>query len=140
MSFEGPGIPKQVIPASQFGPLPIGANLAFLGAASANQSSTANGGDAGRAVDGDTDGDFSNGSVTHTANELQPWWEIDLGAVYPLDSIRLWNRTDCCGSRLSDFHVLVSDLPFVSQGPRDDPGPARRGGHPVPPVRRTTTR
>ena len=26
----------------------------------------------------------------------------------------MWNRTDCCADRLSDYHVLVSDHPFTS--------------------------
>jgi len=30
------------------------------------------------------------------------------------ESDKLWNRTDCCGERLSAFYVLVSDNPFNS--------------------------
>jgi hypothetical protein len=33
-------------------------------------------------------------------------------------SIVVWNRTDCCGSRLGDYWVFVSDTPF---GPSDTP-------------------
>jgi hypothetical protein len=66
------------------------------------------------AVDGNRDGNFANASVTHTSNTFQPWWQVDLGSVQNLDSIKLWNRTDCCGDRLSNFYVLVSDQPFVS--------------------------
>ncbi|MEL6843986.1 MAG: T9SS type A sorting domain-containing protein, partial [Bacteroidota bacterium] len=43
------------------------------------------------------------------------WWELDLGAHANIDGITLWNRTDCCAGRLSDFYVLVSDQPFLSQ-------------------------
>ncbi|HEX8745693.1 MAG TPA: discoidin domain-containing protein, partial [Pyrinomonadaceae bacterium] len=71
-------------------------------------------GDAFRAVDGKTDGNYANGSVTHTNSENQPWWQVDLGASQPLSSIKLWNRTDCCSERLSNFYVLVSDAPFTS--------------------------
>ncbi len=67
-----------------------------------------------RAIDGITDGDYNEGSVTHTANELQPWWEIDLGESYDMTNVVLWNRTDCCSDRLSNFHILVGDDPFVS--------------------------
>ena len=26
----------------------------------------------------------------------------------------IWNRTDCCGTRLSDYWVFVSDTPFLA--------------------------
>ncbi len=69
---------------------------------------------AAAAVDGNTDGSFGNASVTHTSSTFQPWWQVDLGSVQNLGSIKLWNRTDCCGDRLSNFYVLVSDTPFTS--------------------------
>jgi hypothetical protein len=69
---------------------------------------------ASAAVDGNRDGNFANASVTHTSNTFQPWWQVDLGVSQNLDTIRLWNRTDCCSDRLSNFYVLVSDQPFVS--------------------------
>jgi len=67
-----------------------------------------------KAVDGNTDGNFANASVTHTNAELQPWWQVDLGSSVPIQTIELWNRTDCCGTRLSNFYVFVSDTPFAS--------------------------
>lgn len=69
---------------------------------------------AAAAVDGNTNGNFGAGSTTHTDSTFQPWWQVDLGTSQNLDNIRLWNRTDCCGDRLSNFYVLVSDQPFVS--------------------------
>ena len=66
-----------------------------------------------RAVDNNFNGGLGAGSVTHTQSSFQPWWEVDLGAVHPLSSVRVWNRIDsCCQSHLSDFYVLVSDIPF----------------------------
>jgi hypothetical protein len=88
-----------------------GANLAL--GKPATQSSTLYT-SAAAAVDGNTNGNFANASVTHTSNTFQPWWQVDLGASQSLQTIRLWNRTDCCGDRLSNFYVLVSDQPFVS--------------------------
>jgi hypothetical protein len=78
------------------------------------QSSTALGAAADRAVDGNTDGNFYDNSVTHTNDEATPWWQIDLGASQTISKIRLWNRTDCCSSRLSDYFVFVSDTDFRS--------------------------
>jgi RHS repeat-associated protein len=71
-------------------------------------------GDAWRAVDGNTDGNYMAGSVTHTDGESQPWWQVDLGSAQAVSAVTLWNRTDCCSERLTDFHVFVSDNPFTS--------------------------
>jgi len=75
----------------------------------ATQSSTYNGGAASRAVDGNTDGVFNNGSVTHTDSTAQAWWQVDLGAVVDIGDVVLYNRTDCCTTRLSDFDIKVSN-------------------------------
>ncbi len=83
----------------------------------ATQSTTANDGEAARAVDGVTDGAWANGSVTHTESTLQPWWEVDLGSVQQIGGISLWNRTDCCKNRLSNYYVFISDTPFASDDP-----------------------
>jgi hypothetical protein len=71
---------------------------------------------ASRAVDGNTDGNFNDDSVTVTNFENNPWWQVDLGSNDTVNSIVIWNRTDCCGSRLSDYWVFVSDTPFDSVG------------------------
>lgn len=78
----------------------------------AGQSSVAAGGNAALAVDGYTDGDFSNGSVALTYVENQPWWQVDLQYVQRITSIQIWNRTDCCAEQTSDFYVFVSDQPL----------------------------
>ncbi|MEK7094390.1 MAG: discoidin domain-containing protein, partial [Patescibacteria group bacterium] len=51
---------------------------------------------ASRAVDGNTDGDFWNGSVAHTNSQTQDWWEVDLGQTYFINTINVWNRTAYC--------------------------------------------
>lgn len=78
----------------------------------ARQSSTDYGGAASRAVDGNREGNYFAGSVSHTANTPNEWWEVDLGGQKQISQIKLWNRTDCCGERLSNFYVLVSPHPF----------------------------
>lgn len=83
-------------------------NLALLG--TATQSSTDFGGEASRANDGRTSGAYSGASVTHTENEDQPWWQVDLGASYRIGEISVFGRTDeCCMARLTDFTVYVLD-------------------------------
>lgn len=89
----------------------VGGNLAQ--GKPATQSSTEYGGVASRAVDGNTSGNWNDGSVTHTATEGAPWWQVDLGSVQQLGDIKVWNRTDCCGSVLTNFYVFVSDNPFA---------------------------
>ncbi len=74
----------------------------------AAQSSTLNGGSASRAVDGNTDGNWDHGSVSHTDLNAQAWWQVDLGAVMDVGQVVLYNRTDCCRERLSNFDVWVS--------------------------------
>ena len=44
----------------------------------AHQSSQYGGASADLAVDGNTDGNFFNGSVTHTLNDTNAWWEVDI--------------------------------------------------------------
>ena len=84
-------------------------NVAPLGAA--RQSSTDFGGDAKRAIDGNTNGEFYGAlSTTHTRNENDPWWEVDLGSPVEIDRIVIWNRTDAnLEARLADFRVSALD-------------------------------
>lgn len=72
---------------------------------SSNYSSTA--GLAALAVDGNTNGAWNQNSVTHTTSMSQAWWQVRLGEDYTIGDIVIWNRTDCCSSRLSNFDVFV---------------------------------
>src|SRR5262249_11480543 len=56
---------------------------------------------ASRAVDDNTDGNWYDGSVTHTDIAFQSWWAVDLGSLQHIRQIKIYNRTDCCSSRLS---------------------------------------
>jgi hypothetical protein len=73
------------------------------------QSSSAAGGlaTASLAVDGNTDGDFAHGSVSHTNLDPGAWWEVDLGETCFVDEVRIWNRSDGVVERLSNFRVLI---------------------------------
>ncbi len=83
-------------------------NLAVKG--KATQSSTFGGAGPERALDGQTDGDYDKGSVTHTNEEKNPWWEVDLGQTSTLERIAIWNRTDHnLQSRLKDYQLSVLD-------------------------------
>jgi len=73
----------------------------------AEQSSTGAGGVPERAVDGDTNGNYYDGSVTATNEEPGPWWKVDLLNFFDIERIVIFNRQDCCGSRLSVFIVTI---------------------------------
>ncbi len=84
-----------------------GKNVARQGKAS--QKNTGYGGDANRAIDGNTDGNYNSGTQTHSAEGTKdPWWEVDLGREFPIDTIVIWNRTDgALGDRLNGFTLKV---------------------------------
>lgn len=88
-----------------------GSNIGPTG--KARQSSTGYGGEAQRAIDGNTNGAYGSGTQTHTnENEQNPWWEVDLGSEYPIESVSVWNRTENNGEyvkRLDGFTLTLLD-------------------------------
>ncbi|MEM7797635.1 MAG: DUF1800 family protein [Chloroflexota bacterium] len=108
------------MPSPTPSPIPDGGLNLALGK-TVSQSSTINGGMPERAVDGDTNGTWVEGSITHTGLDSQPWWQVDLGsdsdaaAQFNIDEIVLYNRTDCCSNRLSNFHIFVSAADMSSR-------------------------
>ena len=86
-----------------------GKNIAPTGKATAID--TAAGGTPDRAIDGNTDGDYSHNSVTHTSVEIDsPWLEVDLGSEQPVESVTVWNRTDFnLEARLDGFELTALD-------------------------------
>ena len=115
----------------------------------AKQSSTASGGNANRAIDGKTNGEYGAGTSTHTREDQKnPWWELDLGAEKPIESVGIWNRTDGeLGKRLDGFTLAVLDSKrsevFTKSG---NPAPAKGarisigGVDPVASIRRAAIR
>ena len=83
-----------------------GQNVALQGKAS--QSSTYDVAVAQRAIDGNTDGRYATGSVAHTNQEDNPWWEVDLQATHPVERIVVWNRAEE-GGRLQGYRVQALD-------------------------------
>ncbi|HUG17687.1 MAG TPA: PVC-type heme-binding CxxCH protein, partial [Planctomycetaceae bacterium] len=77
----------------------------------ASQSSTAFGGEAKRAIDGNTSGIYGAQGQTHTqVDSRDPWWELDLGEEQPIERIIVWNRTEgTLGDRLDGFSLQILD-------------------------------
>jgi len=79
--------------------------------ATARQSSTFGGAAASRAVDGNRDGDFNRGSVSHTEGRGNEWLDVDLGTYKPIQTVILFNRSDSNSDRLDGAVVELSNLP-----------------------------
>ena len=60
----------------------------------ATQVSEAFNGPARYAIDGNTSGEYTAGSTTHTAAEDNPWWQLQLNKLSNIARIVIWNRTD----------------------------------------------
>ena len=73
----------------------------------AYQSSEGWSGRPSRAVDGNTNQNYSKGSCTHTKSSAKPWWRVDLGRAYQIEKVVLWNRNDCCSARLNNAMIIV---------------------------------
>ncbi|MCB9941338.1 MAG: c-type cytochrome [Planctomycetaceae bacterium] len=118
-------------------------NVARRGRAS--QKNTASGGVAERAIDGNTDGVYGSGTLTHTEeNTNNAYWEVDLGEMVPIERIAIYNRTEgSLGERLNDFTLKVLDDTraevFKSEGnpaPKKSVEFALEGGGPASTIRR----
>ncbi|GLC41154.1 hypothetical protein PLESTM_001161300 [Pleodorina starrii] len=70
------------------------------------------------AVDGDTSTITKPGgsyAIFHSGDtDTRPWLSIDLGAVYNISSIVIYNRLDCCGDRLEGAEVRVGNVSIKS--------------------------
>ncbi|MBA2113300.1 DUF1553 domain-containing protein [Bremerella alba] len=84
-------------------------NIALNGKAS--QSSVDYNAPPNLAIDGNTNGHFANAmSTTHTKQEKNPWWEVDLGTNATIDKVVIWNRTDGdLFNRMKSCRVIILD-------------------------------
>jgi glucose/arabinose dehydrogenase/plastocyanin len=111
-----------------------GQNIAKAGTASQSTvvAGGATGGHAARAIDGGVDmaatagGDPLKGTHAFTSPEQDPWWELDLGADKPIESIALWPGAP---ETRSGYYVAVLDanrkVVFVQDGLRLAGAPER---------------
>ena len=97
--------PKGVLHLAEVEIYSGGVNLALD--AQASQSSQFGDASANRAIDGNTNGEFGQKSVTHTKDETMPWLEIDLGSEKRIDQIKVYNRRDRLEHRLQNFWVVA---------------------------------
>lgn len=85
-----------------------GGNLAL--GKPATQSSLSQWSNCGPAQDpgGGANGVISGLYGFHTDFEVRPWWQVDLGAIYPMREVRVYNRMDSGQERSRTLQVLVS--------------------------------
>ncbi|MCP3685754.1 MAG: hypothetical protein GY861_24160 [bacterium] len=69
------------------------------------------------AIDGNTNGQWTGSSCTHTHNEYEAWWRVDLGDARFVAAVSTFNREDCCGERLTNYRITVGDSEDGSQNP-----------------------
>ena len=60
-----------------------------------------------RAVDGNSNTQYSGSSCTHTTFVRNPWWKVDLGQDEHVAEVYIVNRGDGHGSRLYPFEIRV---------------------------------
>ncbi|XP_033123934.1 fucolectin-6-like [Anneissia japonica] len=48
-------------------------------------------------------------SCTHTKNQADNWWKVDLGKHFKIKYVRLYNRQDCCKERLNGATIRVGN-------------------------------
>jgi hypothetical protein len=73
----------------------------------ADQSSTTFGAGANRAIDGNSNGVFSQNSCTHTDMGHNEWWRLDMKKMYRITEIILHNREEN-PTRMNNVKVFVS--------------------------------
>ncbi|XP_068994737.1 uncharacterized protein [Embiotoca jacksoni] len=62
-----------------------------------------------RAVDGNRASNFEQGSCTHTNNDQNPWWRLDLLKTYTINNVTITNRQDCCHQRINGAEIRVGN-------------------------------
>jgi hypothetical protein len=87
-----------------------------------------------------TDGNFWHNSVTHTEDEYNSWWQLQLPSTAMIQKIVIWNRTDpCCRKRLSNLRISVLGDSKEEVWGVNFPGPIRHADFELfevhPPVR-----
>ncbi|XP_036445222.1 uncharacterized protein LOC118820967 [Colossoma macropomum] len=83
-------------------------NLA-AGAKAVQSSTYSHVGGAQKAVDGDNNPDYMQSSCTHTDFEVNPWWRVELPAIYNVTSVTITNRGDCCGDRINGAQIRIGN-------------------------------
>ncbi|XP_039886600.1 fucolectin-5-like [Simochromis diagramma] len=61
------------------------------------------------AIDGNRDSDLRHGSCSHTDQQTDPWWRVDLLESYIVTSLTITNRGDCCHEELNGLEIHIGN-------------------------------
>ncbi|XP_053535197.1 fucolectin isoform X2 [Ictalurus punctatus] len=75
------------------------------------------------AIDGNRASDVNSYSCSHTNFENNPWWRVDLLAVYDISSVIVTNRGDCCSERINGAEIHIGNS-LVNNGNNNPSIPA----------------
>ena len=58
-----------------------------------------------------------HGYISHTKFSTNPWWQVTLDHLYPVTSVVVWNRQDCCTERLTgaNIQLLATDGSVIAE-------------------------
>uniref|UniRef100_A0A8C6TPQ9 Si:ch211-215k15.4 n=1 Tax=Neogobius melanostomus TaxID=47308 RepID=A0A8C6TPQ9_9GOBI len=84
-------------------------NVALRGKATQSDTYDSIHGAAYNAIDGNRESNLLAGSCTHTEEQTNPWWRVDLLEEYIVTSITVTNRGDCCPERLDGAEIHVGN-------------------------------
>ncbi|KAI4811249.1 hypothetical protein KUCAC02_014163 [Chaenocephalus aceratus] len=85
---------------------PTEENLAIQGKAA--QSSVYGNANAYKAIDGNRDSNYDQGSCSHTAKDLNPWWRLALPKTHKVFSVKITNQ-DSFPERLDGAEIRIGD-------------------------------
>ncbi|XP_031723215.1 uncharacterized protein LOC116394327 [Anarrhichthys ocellatus] len=105
-------------------------NVALRGKATQSDRWQDSFGAAYNAIDGNREGIYASGSCSHTDQETNPWWRVDLLESYIVTSVIISNRVDCCENRLNGAKIHIGNSlenngaanPVAGKITRTDPG------------------
>uniref|UniRef100_A0A4W5LKE7 Si:ch211-215k15.4 n=1 Tax=Hucho hucho TaxID=62062 RepID=A0A4W5LKE7_9TELE len=84
-----------------------GDNVALYG--KSTQSSLFEFGIPGNAIDGNRNAIWTSGSCSHTHQDMNAWWRVDLLKIYKVFSIIITNTVDSVPSRLNGAEIRIGD-------------------------------
>lgn len=83
-----------------------------IGTFATSSSGSDGGSDPSRTIDGNTDGNWANGSVWRSQTDQPPQFQVQLPGEREIGRVVFWPRTDCCNGQRTDVQIIIRDLSF----------------------------
>ncbi|XP_052066665.1 fucolectin-6-like [Mytilus californianus] len=68
-------------------------------------------------------------TIQHTKKQHFPYWVVDIGTIYNIERIEIYNEPDCCGERLRDLDILIGPYHNAMKLCAHYAGPSHTGDH-----------